>query len=478
MLIAVDIGTTNVKAVSIGAEGAVLATADRENCTLHPAPACQEQNPEQVFQLVIDVLAEVWAVSKEIETLQGVIFSSAMHGLLAINASGNPLTNIILWSDTRADEIAVPLRHSEQGMLLYRQTGVPIHAMNPLCKLAWLRQNQPEIFKKTHWFADVKSYIWYRLTGERVSDISVASANGWLNLENYKRDETAIQLAGVAAEQLPEPVLPTHTAFLLPEIAARYHIPAIAPYIIGASDGALANLGSGATASGQVAVTIGTSAAIRTVSTRSILDERMRTFCYRLDAQRFIVGGASNNGTNALEWLRQSVFRSTLSAALFAEQANEAPAGSDGLLFLPYLLGERAPLYNAHVRGSFHGLTVKHTQAHFVRAVMEGVLFNLKMIGVSLESSSPIHTLHVGGGFSKNRLWVQMLADIFQKPVILPDQSVDASLAGALLFANEMLKNPIRLEDQKVIRIEPDPLNASIYEAAFERFSALAMSQD
>ncbi len=206
-----------------------------------------------------------------------------------------------------------------------------------------------------------------------------------------------------------------------------------------------------------------------------MLDATMRTFCYRLDESRFIVGGASNNGTNALEWLRLSVFQSSLSAESFTHQAFSVPAAAEGLLFLPYLLGERAPLYNAQVCGSFEGLTARHRQAHFVRAAMEGVLFNVKMIAEALETHSPINTLHAGGGFSRNPLWVQMLADIFQKTVVLPDEMIDASLLGALRFAGHTLGLKQNEEKQRHMVIEPDKANAEVYQEAYQKFKTLVL---
>ncbi len=269
MLIAIDIGTTNIKAVAVSGAGTVLAVAERQNATLNPQPGWQEQDPDLVFQYVVEVLSEVWAASKEKEKLDGVVFSSAMHGIMAVDSNGKPLSNILLWSDMRADAIARSLRQGREGFDMYQQTGVPIHAMSPLCKLIWLRRNQAVVFQHTHRFLDIKAYIWYRLTGEFRSDIAVASASGLLNIHNKDWDASAMECAGVTHEQLPTPVLPVHTATLLPEIAQRWALPQHVPYIIGGSDGALANIGSGATKSGQIAVTIGTSAAIRTVSTES-----------------------------------------------------------------------------------------------------------------------------------------------------------------------------------------------------------------
>ncbi len=242
------------------------------------------------------------------------------------------------------------------------------------------------------------------------------------------------------------------------------------PLIVGASDGAFANTGSGAVHPGQFAVTIGTSAAIRIIIGTPETDGRMRTFCYRVDESHCIAGGASNNGTNALEWLRNQVFQSPLDAEHFANLASGARPGCDGLLFLPYVQGERAPLYDAHATGAFRGLRTAHTQAYFVRAAMEGLLFNLKIIAEALEERHPIRSLHAGGGFSHNALWVQMLAGIFQKTVFLTDETVDASVKGALQLGRSVLQLE-QIPDKRQGRVvEPDTETAAIYSEAFARF--------
>ncbi len=477
MLIGLDIGTTNVKAVAFGGAGEIVASAERANRTLSPQPGWNEQEPEAIFQNMLEVLRETTrqtTLSRLTGELHGIVFSSAMHGLVAVDEAGQPLTNVMLWSDLRADAIAKDLRQSSKGLEIYRRTGVPIHAMSPLCKLIWLRQNQPDVFQKAHKFLGVKEFIWKKLTREYQSDLSVASATGLLNIRKNDWDEEALALAGISAEQLPTLVSPSFVTQLSESFHLSESLPSGIPLIIGASDGAFANLGSSATEPGQVAVTIGTSAAIRMVTQEPVLDEQMRTFCYRLDEKRCIVGGASNNGTNVLEWLRTSVFQSPLNAEDFANQAIGVPPGSDGLLFLPYLFGERAPLYDASARGGFHGLTARHTQVHFVRAAMEGILFNLKIIAEALEARQPIRTLHAGGGFSKNRLWVQMLADIFQKAVLLHENDTDASVLGAVKFARGILNLEQLPENHKDRVVKPDAGNAEIYEKAFCSLKILA----
>lgn len=471
MFIGVDIGTTNVKAVAFSDKGEILASAARSNRVLSPQSGWNEQEPDAVFRNVSEVLGEVLHRQAATVKYQGIVFSSAMHGLAAFDEAGRPLCNFMLWSDLRADAVATRLKQSGAGAEIYARTGVPVHAMSPLCKLIWLRENRPELFQKTHKFLGIKDYVWYCLTGGYQCDLSVASATGLMNIHSNDWDEMALALAGVRREQLPELVGPGHRAAFAPNWKFAKNSP---PLIIGASDGALANLGSGATDTGQVAVTIGTSAAIRMVTREPVLDPGMRTFCYRLDMQRCILGGASNNGANALEWLRTGVFQSALDAGQFAGLASGAPPGADGLFFLPYVLGERAPLYRADATGSFQGIHSGHGQAHFVRAVMEGVLFNLKVIAEALENYQSIRTLHAGGGFSQSLPWVQMLADIFQKPVILHENDADASVLGAEMLGRELSGLAPLAENRQGRVVAPDAGHAAVYEGLFRKFQIQA----
>lgn len=444
MLLAVDIGTTNVKAAAFGAEGALLFASEIANQTLVPQPGWSEQVPELVFENVCAAIRTALSYLEQNfpgKQIQGIVFSSAMHGLVAMDSMGRPLGNFMLWSDVRAhSEAQELLQNGEVGKQIYHKTGVPIHPMSPLLKLIWLRKIAPDTFRKAHKFLGIKEYVWFRLTGQYESDIACASATGLMNLLEMRWEEDVLSLAGIDAAQLPALVSPYHQSTIAAIICQEFGLLVPnTPLIIGASDGALANLGSGATEPGHLALTIGTSAAVRMMSDEPILDAEMRTFCYRLDESRFVVGGASNNGANVLEWLRTSVFQSPLDPESFANQAALVPAGTEGLQFLPYLFGERAPLWDAGARASFLGLAAHHGQAHFVRAVMEGVLFNLKSITAVLEEKTPIHTIHISGGFSRNRLWVSMLSEIFQKNTVEDLQGGDASARGAFLLGMQVL---------------------------------------
>lgn len=463
MFIGVDIGTTNIKAAAFETNSRLCAVFDCKNHSISPEPGRHEQDPEALFRKVLVTLKGILTHPElQDKTINGIIFSSALHGFMAQDESGAPLSRLWLWSDLRATEQANMLRNRHPD--IYKQTGVPIHPMSPLCKVLWMKQHQAAEFKQAARFLDIKGYVWHRLTGRFECDLGCASGTGFLNIQNRQWDPTALALAGIQAEQLPEPVVPLTSSVYTGSDSALRKLLKQTPLYIGSSDGALANLGSGADKPGHTAVTIGTSAAIRSLMSQPVLDEQMRTFCYFADDHRYIVGGASNNGTNALEWLRQSILKSRLKADAFIHEALEAPPGADGLIFTPYLAGERAPIWNPQAMAGFQGLTSRHTRAHLIRATLEGILFNLKLISNALPS--PIDMMHASGGFSKSPAWVQMLADIFQKPVQLNAPGADASVLGAVRLLDPQLETA----QQHTTIVQPNLQNAVIYERSFQLF--------
>jgi len=247
--------------------------------------------------------------------------------------------------------------------------------------------------------------------------------------------------------------------------------------VLGASDGCLANLGSGAIVPGTMAVTIGTSGAVRVASAQPFADEQMRTFCYILDKETYIIGGASNNGAVVFEWLKDHFFDKIDYEDLFKEAA-EIPLGSDGLLCLPYLLGERAPLWNSAVRGGFLGLDIYHTPLHFVRAVMEGTLLNLFSIGKVLLENQKVKAIYANGGFAKSKTWVQMLADVFGITVNLNDTVETGSVGAALmgLKALGLIEDYADAKDFTQIGhiFKPNAANHKAYQELYKDFEAWA----
>jgi gluconokinase len=255
------------------------------------------------------------------------------------------------------------------------------------------------------------------------------------NIRELKWDTYTLKKLGLKSEKLSETVSPYHIEKLPADNPAG--LPEDTALIMGASDGCLANLGSGAIRTGSMAVTIGTSAAVRICSDKPYSDPLMQTFCYVLDEKTYIVGGPSNNGAVIFEWLMNTFFPKEEYDAVFKEAA-KIKAGSDGLIFYPYLLGERAPLWSSTVRGGFSGLDIQHTRPHFARAVMEGILLNLYSIGKILMEMQKIDTIYANGGFARSPVWVQMLSDIFGKKVML-NETVETGAVGAAMMGLKAL---------------------------------------
>jgi gluconokinase len=476
--VGVDIGTTNVKALAMPPDlSNVLAHASAPVTTHTPEPGYAEQEPAEIWSAFVQVISEV---SRELvkagHTMTHLSFCTAMHSILPMDAHGSALGNAILWSDNRAEKQADELRneHRELGKAIYKETGTPIHPMIPLCKLAWMRQNDPRLLHRTPRFGSIKEFLWHKLTGEFEIDFSMATATGLFNEPKRLWSEKAMTYAGVRADQLSTPVPTTHQRpYQSNSETTAMGLPAEVSLVIGASDGCLANLGAGAIKSGTATLTIGTSGAIRQTVRKPLRDEEIRLFCYLLDDGYYVVGGPTNNGGNVLEWVSEKLVKQDTDAVL--KEAETIPPGSDGLLFLPYLQGERAPLWNATVRGAYLHVDWQHTQAHFVRAALEGVLFNLLSINeLLIRHTGPARVIHANGGFAKSEFWVQMLADMAGVPVRL-NASNESGSTGAILLALKAT-GQIKTLDEAAERVafgdtfQPDFERHKIYQKAFREW--------
>ncbi len=474
-IIGADLGTTNIKAVAFNLKGEILADYSEEYPMIHPQPGWSEQDPETIMRAVEYCIQSVVKKCRAEGEVLGLSFSAAMHSVIALDADGKPLTHSIIWADNRSAELADILRETREGRKMYKTNGTPIHAMSPLCKLLWLRENEPKLFKKAARFVGIKEYVFFKLTGKYLIDYSIASATGLFNIEKFAWDEYTLKYLGLTADRFSEPVSPYHQINLPSDNVLG--LPEGTPLTMGASDGCLANLGSGAIVPETMAVTIGTSGAVRISSPELFADEQMRTFCYILDKETYVIGGASNNGAVVFEWLKDHFFDEVSYDALF-KKAADIPLGSDGLLCLPYLLGERAPLWNSAVRGGFVGLNIYHTPMHFVRAVMEGTLLNLYSIGKVLLENQNIKAIYANGGFAKSKTWVQMLADVFGITVNLND-TVETGAVGAALMGLKALNLIDNYADAKQFTpighiFKPNAASHKAYEKLYEDYEEWA----
>ncbi len=482
-IIGVDIGTSGTKAVAFSLTGKVIVSAHISYSPLITKTGFHELDPATLLQAVTNTLKEILEKTKSTEGLSGISFSCAMHSLIAVDKNDLPITNAITWADTRSKNIAARIKNTSVGNKIYEHTGTPIHSMSPLCKIIWLKENEPQIFSKTKKFIGIKEYIWFQFFNKYEIDYSIASATGLFDIYNFNWFDQSLALANINANYLSEPKQATYfETSINKKIQSQLNLPNNIPFIIGASDGCLANLGSNAVSEGDASLTIGTSAALRMISAKPKHDVKQRIFNYILTENRYVSGGAVNNGAVVLQWFVENfINKSSNCNRNFSEIIDEAktiPAGSEGLLFLPYLLGERAPIWNEDARGVFFGINTKHTQQHFTRAVVEGISFSLLQVGTSLEETiGAINNIYVSGGFIQSEFWLQMIADMFNKKVYITN-SADASAIGAAFIgflATGLIKN---LEEEKKIifinkTFEPNINEHKIYQKYYSIFISL-----
>lgn len=444
-MIGIDIGTTSTKAVLFDESGKVMANANEEYPLYTPSPSVAEQDPEEIFAALIAAVRHVMKESGiRPDQIRFASFSSAMHSVIPIERSGQPLMRCLTWADNRSAEWSERLKNELGGHDIYRRTGTPIHPMSPLTKLLWLKDDRPDIFEKAYKFISIKEYVFHKLFGQYVIDYSIASCTGLMNLEQLDWDEEALKVAGITREHLSELVPTTHVLQgMSPKYADEMGLSASTPFVIGASDGVLSNLGVGAIDPGVVAVTIGTSGAIRTLVDRPKTDPKGRIFCYALTDKHWVIGGPVNNGGVIFRWVRDEFAASEVETAkrlgispydVLTKIGERVRPGADGLIFHPYLAGERAPLWNPNARGSFFGLTLHHQKEHMIRAVLEGVIYNLYTVLLAMEEQiGRPRQIKATGGFARSPLWRQMMADIFDQEVIIPE-SFESSCLGAVVL--------------------------------------------
>jgi gluconokinase len=477
-LLGIDIGTGSTKAVAVDLEGKSVGSSQHYYPVHSPQPGYSEQDPEIIFKAFVNCIIDV--VKAIGNSPMAISLSSAMHSVIPVDKNGNALAPMITWADSRSENIAERIRNSEQGADIYKTSGTPIHAMTPLCKIIWIKENQPELFAASYKFISIKEYIWYRLFNVFEVDYAIASATGLFDIIKLDWNAVACDLAGIAKDQLSAPVNTTYKRTdLSTSIAGMLTIDANTQFVIGASDGCCANLGSYVTESGIASLTIGTSGAVRITSKQPVYNYQSMIFNYLLNENTFVCGGAINNGGIVLDWLLKTFSgKSGLSQIdyelLFEDVAN-IPAGSEGLIFLPYLYGERAPIWDTKSCGVFFNIKSQHTQSHFLRAGLEGICFALNDVIESLEKSSLIEQIHISGGFISSPVWVQILADITQKKLIAIQQE-DASALGAIFLADKALginKLGNRPSDNDEVSILPNKSNKKVYMNRFSVFKKL-----
>jgi gluconokinase len=439
-IIALDLGTTSTKGILFRIGHGIIATCSREYPTLYPLPGRAEQDPEQVLDGVLQVVRGlVEDTGTDPSAVSCLAFGGILHSLLPVDREGRPLSNALIWADMRAERQCTDIRSRLDTDQVRLQTGCPLHPLYSLPRLLWFREHAKELFETAVRFVSIKEFVLQRLYGEYVVDRSIASGTGLMNTSSLDWDETMLEVAGVRRQRLSEIV---DTAHVLPrlrgETAKRMGLSEETPGVVGASDGPLAHLGSVGMNPARMSLTIGTSAALRKAVSEPTVVPGSEAWCYYMTEGIWLVGGVVHDAGNVIQWIQDRFLSEPKHGTqgvfdLLDRAKREVPPGSEGLLFLPFMSGERSPFYNPEARSAVIGMTFSHTPAHLLRAAVEGIAFRVQEVLDVLDPGGSCE-LTVTGGILRSESWLQITADFLGRKLFRSGVQL-ASAWGAALIA-------------------------------------------
>jgi xylulokinase len=488
-ILAHDLGTTGNKASLYDNAGQVQASSFYGYGTEYPKVTWVEQNPEDWWKAVCASTQELLNSARvQPNDIACIAFSGQMMGCVAVDRQARPLRNAIIWADQRAVAEAQNIIDGVGMETAYRITG---HRASPSysgAKILWVRNHQPDIFAQAFKFLHAKDYIVARLTGNFVTDYSDASGMNLYDLNT--RDWSSLILDAIKLDRSILPELHASTDVVgqvTAKVADEVGLAPGTPVVIGGGDGCCAATGAGVVREGSAYNYIGSSSWIAIATREPIFDPALRTFTWaHLVPDMFSPCGTMQAAGGSYQWLRDTFCLPEKDSAsqlnlspyeLMNLQAERSPAGANGLLFLPYLLGERSPRWNPKARGAFIGLTVKHTRADIIRATLEGITLNLRVILEAFEEQgAKVEAMRVIGGGARGRVWRQIMADIYDKPILRPVLLEEATSLGAALAGGigvGLFKDFSIAEELTPIldTVQPNPAVKPLYDQLYKIFN-------
>lgn len=487
-IIAYDLGTTGNKATIFDDEGNLVSSAFGDYQTYYPKTSWVEQEPKDWWKAVglsnKELLEKSGVKLSEIACLT---FSGQMMGCVPVDKNGESLGRALIWADQRGVNQAERLTSKLGKEYIYQTVGHRPSASYSAAKIMWIKDNEPARFKRIYKVLQAKDFIAARMTGNFYTDYSDASGTNLFDLNNLTWSDEIIEAAGLSKDILPEAVPSTKIVGKLKKSAAlELGLTEGIPIVIGGGDGCCAAAGAGVIAPGTTYHYLGSSSWIGIATGKPIIDPLMRTFNW----VHVVPGLYSPTGTMqaagaSYQWARDVLCPTEIKEAeekgispyqIMDGKSAKIPAGSNNLLYLPYLMGERSPYWNPSAKGAFIGLTIKHTREHMIRSVMEGVALNMRIIMNSfIEQGAEIDKIRLIGGGAKGNVWRGILADVFNKTIVIPNLLDEATSMGAALiggvgvgiydgfgFVNKMFKI-------KEI-VNPDENNSKIYNRIYSAF--------
>jgi xylulokinase len=487
-LLAHDLGTSGNKAVLFCTDGTLSSSCVSEYPLISGEDGMEEQDADDWWRAVCLTTKKLIEQSHiRPDQIAAVSFSGQMMGCLPVDKTGHPLRKAIIWADTRARKETHELSEKLQDNTLpYRITGhrnIPSYGIQ---KAMWIHRNEPEIYQMTYKFLNAKDYIVFRLTGRFCTDPSDADSTDAMDIYSLQWSDELLQAADIEKDKMPEIVPSTTIAGTVTKTASEEcGLLTGTPVVMGAGDGVAANVGADAVRPGLAYLNMGTSAWVAGTSAKPVIDPEGRTMCW----PHAVPGLYSPNGTmqyagGSYTWMKKELCCAEQMKAeaekrsiyqLINDEILSSEAGAGGVIFLPYLLGERAPRWNPDARGVFFGLNGSTTRKDIFRSVAEGVVMNLHVCYRAFSEYVTTDRLLLTGGGARSSMWRRIIADIFQMPVDIPEHQEEVSSIGAAVIAGvgvgifpnfEVADRFVKVIDTVI----PDPSVREIYQAREEKF--------
>jgi xylulokinase len=447
-VIGIDVGTTGTKTILMDEQGNVAARALAEYPLLSPKPGWAEQDPEQWWQACVDTLCDVMTSSGvDARDVAGIGLTGQMHGAVFLDRNNNVVRPPILWCDQRTAEQCEFITAKIGAARLIELVCNPALTGFTAPKILWLKQNEPEKYSEVVKVLLPKDYIRFKLTGEFATEVSDASGTLLFDVTNRRWSTEVMSELDIPADFMPQCYeSPEVSGKLSADVAGRVGLKPGTPVVGGGGDQAAGAVGNGIVRQGVISSTVGTSGVVFAFSDKVTLDPqgRVHTFCHAVPGAWHVMGVMLSAG-GSLRWYRDTfaLEEKALAASSgrdpyehITEQAGTAPVGSEGLIFLPYLTGERTPHADPHARGVFFGLSLRHTKAHAARAILEGVAYGMRdSLEIIKGMGVPITEIRASGGGARSRLWRQIQADVNGVAMVTINVDEGPAYGAALLAA-------------------------------------------
>lgn len=486
-LIGIDIGTTNVKSVLFDEEGTKISESGKEYPLYLIRPGWAEQNPEDWWRAAVETISRVVRESGvDKRKIAGLCVSSQAPTLIPIDKDGNVLRNGLIWMDRRSQPETDFLEREIGSVKVKSITGNRIDPYYLSSKILWFQKNEPELYKKTYKILQINGYINYRLTGSITTDIAHASLMGVFDIRRNHWSEELAALIGYDTELFPPVYQNDHIIGTVCESAAKLTgLSTSTAVVCGTVDGSAATLEAGAVDVGDAVEMTGTSTVLN-ICTDQWKDPGLLFEMYHGLKDILMLCGANSTTGACLKWFRDHLYHkegcSTKEESSFDAMnrlAAKAIPGSDKLIFLPYMAGERSPIWDSYARGAFFGMTLKTGKEEMVRAILEGAAFGLRHnIEEARKVNASIKELRSVGGGSKSDIWLKIKASVLNMPIVVPDISTGAPFGDAIICGTGLgiYQNPGRFakEAAKIKKIiEPDAGWTVIYNELYEIYLSL-----